>query len=76
MILVEIIVVCSFLFVVKYDAVVEEPHFNVGKAQVVVCLLGEFFPVANRIIGYVADGASCEPEFFAGGCFALDELLD
>jgi hypothetical protein len=41
-----------------------------------VRLLGEFFPVANRIIGYVADGTSCEPEFFAGGCLALDELLD
>ena len=51
---------------VKHDAVVEKSQLSIRKVKVVAGFLREFFPVANCVVGDVADGTSNKSEFFVG----------
>lgn len=61
---------------VEYDAVVEKAELGVWKVQVVLGFLGEFFPVSDCVVGYVADCTSDESEFAVGNCFVFNEFFD
>lgn len=61
---------------VEDNSVVKKPEFRVGEVQVVLCFFGKFFPVADGVVREVADGASCEPEFFVVNCPFFDEFLN
>jgi hypothetical protein len=52
--------------VVEHDAVVKYAELRVGEVQGVACHLREFFPVANCVIGDVADGSADKSEFVIG----------
>jgi hypothetical protein len=62
--------------VVKNYAVVKDAHLDVGEIQVVGGGGGEFFPVSNGVIAYVANGTPCEAEVLVGCCPARQCLFD
>jgi hypothetical protein len=61
---------------VKHDAVVKNSQLYVRAVQVIVDLLREFFPVANRVVRNVSNCSSNKPELFIVNPLAFDEFLN
>jgi len=61
--------------VVKHDSVVEKSQLGIWKVQVVAGFLREFFPVADRVVRDVADGASNKSKFAIGDGLAFNEFF-
>jgi len=62
--------------VVEHDSVVEKTKLGVWEVQVVAGFLREFFPVADCVVGDVADCAAYKSESTVGNDFAFDEVFD
>ena len=61
---------------VEYDSVVEKSQLGVWKVQVVKGFLGEFFPVANCVVGDIANCTADKSEFVVGNSFAFNKFFD
>jgi hypothetical protein len=62
-ILVAVIVECLLLYVVENEPVIEYAHFQVGKAEIILAVLRQKFPVTDCVIRDVADCSADKSEF-------------
>jgi hypothetical protein len=67
-----VIVECLSLGMIKDKSVIKDSHFNIWKFQFITGFSWQFFPVADCIIGYVADCSSDKSELFVLGFVGVD----